>query len=86
MNETEAHWTELVELAQHCAKAVVQEYGWNDFSVTAAVDEYLGTRERDPQSVADDSLLFATSFAATLEQAQTTMNRLWWNKNNSQSR
>jgi hypothetical protein len=72
VNETELHWTELVELSRRCAKAVVQEYGWNDFSVTAAVDEYLGNAREGPAQVVSrtDSLLFATSFAAALEQAQ----------------
>jgi hypothetical protein len=71
-NETEARWMELVDLARRCAKAVVQEYGWNDFSVEAAVDEYLGNTREGPAKVVSrtDSLLFATSFAAALEQAQ----------------
>jgi hypothetical protein len=38
----------MVELAQP-VQSCRARYGWNDFSVTAAVDEYLGTRERDPQ-------------------------------------
>lgn len=72
VDETEANWTQLVNLSQRCAKAVVQEYGWNDFSVTAAVDEYLGNMREGPARVVSrtDSLLFATSFAAALEQAQ----------------
>jgi ElaB/YqjD/DUF883 family membrane-anchored ribosome-binding protein len=72
MNETEARWNELVDLARRCAKNVVQEYGWNDFSVSAAVDEYLGNTREGPAKVVSrtDSLLFATSFAAALEQAQ----------------
>jgi hypothetical protein len=71
-NETAAHWSELVDLSRRCARAVVQEYGWSDFSVTAAVDEYLGNARDGPAHEVSrtDSLLFATSFAAALEQAQ----------------
>lgn len=65
------HWTGLVQLSRRCARAVVQEYGWGDFSVDAAVDEYLGNLEStDRRTYGLDSLLFATSFAAALEQAQ----------------
>jgi hypothetical protein len=65
------HWDGLVALCRRCAKAVVQEYGWSDFSVSAAVDEYLGNSKLSVQRVSRiDSLLFATSFAAALEQAQ----------------
>jgi BTB/POZ domain len=93
------NWSGLVKLCQRCAKAVVQEYGWSDFSVRAAVTEYLGgprnssttrgnshfiqreasTDSEDSESSdcrpinsfkSVDSLLFATSFAAALEQAQ----------------
>ena len=63
------HWNELLSLSRRCAKAVVREYGWNDFSVNAAVDEYLGHSEQK-ENTKVDSLLFATSFAAALEQAQ----------------
>jgi hypothetical protein len=59
---------------------VVQEYGWGDFSVSAAVEEFLGKSLPDRSQKASaaersrmaaiDSLLFATSFAAALEQAQ----------------
>lgn len=73
------HWTSLVRLCKRCAKAVVREYGWSDFSVNAAVNEYLGhqhpkrssldrSAKHTPTRV--DGLLFATSFAAALEQAQ----------------
>jgi len=97
------HWDGLVKLCRRCAKSVVQEYGWNDFCVNAAVDEYLGhisgthtngsstsitttnsrkqgdLKQSQQQSQSNlnkqrvsriDSLLFATSFASALEQAQ----------------
>jgi hypothetical protein len=50
MNETEARWNELVHLARRCAKAVVQEYGWNDFSGRVSGEQARGTRK---SSVAD---------------------------------
>ena len=75
------HWDGLVRLCRRCARAVVKEYGWSDFSINAAVNEFLinlsdstiagsnGTAL--PHSTGRvDSLLFATSFAAALEQAQ----------------
>lgn len=74
------HWASLVRLCRRCAKAVVKEYGWSDFSVNAAVNEYLDSRRQTgsegkttkskiaPSNL--DSLLFSTSFAAALEQAQ----------------
>jgi len=71
--DAQLHWARLVSLSRRCAKAVVQEYGWSDFSVDAAADEYLGNTkesESDHEVSRVDSLLFATSFAAALEQAQ----------------
>lgn len=79
LDETDValHWNGLVRFSQRCAKAVVHEYGWGDFSVQAALEEFLGKSLPDRNSTADtsrmapsDSLLFATSFAAALEQAQ----------------
>lgn len=77
------HWDSLVRLCRRCAKAVVKQYGWSDFSVSTAVNEYLvshsnktkdeleSVEKRSRLSAARvDSLLFATSFAAALEQAQ----------------
>jgi hypothetical protein len=76
------HWSGLLALSRRCAKAVVKEYGWSDFSVHAAVDEYLEDKVATQKSQAAedegasfkrakvDSMLFATSFAAALEQAQ----------------
>ena len=73
-DDADGHWNDLVRLCKRCAEAVVKEYGWSDFSVDAAVDEYLGKHKRSSstnlQQSAVDSLLFATSFAAALEQAQ----------------
>jgi hypothetical protein len=78
--DVSVHWRSLVRFSQRCAKVVVHEYGWGDFSVSAAVEEFLGKSLPDRSnkgSAADqsrmaaiDSLLFATSFAAALEQAQ----------------
>jgi hypothetical protein len=63
-------WNGLVALCQRCARAVVSEYGWKDFNVTSALEEYV----HGPCAIAGgskmDSLLFATSFAAALERAQ----------------
>jgi BTB/POZ domain len=77
------HWDSLVRLCRRCAKAVVKEYGWSDFSVSTAVNEYLVTHSNKAKVLNEsvekkslsseasvDSLLFATSFAAALEQAQ----------------
>jgi len=76
-DDAASHWDDLVRLCRRCAEAVVKEYGWSDFSVKAAVDEYLGKHKKEgsaknksSQQTAIDSLLFATSFAAALEQAQ----------------
>lgn len=66
------HWNDLLKLSQRCAKSVVQRYGWSDFSIPAAVDEYLGNikNKENVSRSSIDCLLFATSFAAALEQAQ----------------
>jgi hypothetical protein len=64
-DEAFKHWSGLMSLCHRCAQTVVREYGWSDFSVRGAVEEYLG---QDVSKI--DSLLFATSFAAALEQAQ----------------
>lgn len=71
-NEARKYWTDLVKLSRRCAKAVVKEYGWTDFSVEAAVNDYLGKTEEkeNSKSFSVDRLLFATSFAAAVEQAQ----------------
>jgi hypothetical protein len=69
-SEASKHWDGLASLCRRCARAVVQEYGWNDFSVSAAVEEYLGNSQSHKRVSKVDSLLFATSFAAALEQAQ----------------
>lgn len=64
-------WSSLVSLSRRCAHSVVQKYGWNDFSVNAAVDEYLGNIRSTKYGCSQlDSLLFSTSFAAALDQAQ----------------
>jgi len=63
-------WKGLIDLCQRCARAVVGEYGWKDFNITSALDEYL----HGPcahEKTKSDSLLFATSFGAALEQAQS---------------
>lgn len=63
-------WRGLVTLCQRCAQAVVSEYGWKEFNVRSALDEYLhGPCAHDGSKM--DSLLFATSFAAALERAQS---------------
>jgi hypothetical protein len=67
--DAKQHWGGLVGLCRRCAKSVVQEYGWSDFSVNDAAQEYLEIPNPQAQ-VSIDSLLFATSFAAALEQAQ----------------
>jgi hypothetical protein len=74
--EVDAYWTEISRLSKRCAKAVVKEYGWSDFSVNAAVNEYIGncgnaiSNPEKRRITSIDGLLFATSFAAALEQAQ----------------
>ena len=63
-------WRGLITLCERCAKAVVAEYGWKDFNVTSALEEYLlGPCAQDKGSKID-SLLFATSFGAALDRAQ----------------
>jgi hypothetical protein len=63
-------WRGLIALCERCAKAVVGEYGWKDFNVTSALEEYLLGPCAQEKSSKIDSLLFATSFAAALEKAQ----------------
>mmetsp|Transcript_12811 Transcript_12811/g.29957 ORF Transcript_12811/g.29957 Transcript_12811/m.29957 type:complete len:428 (+) Transcript_12811:506-1789(+) len=65
-------WRGVIELSQRCARSIVGEYGWKDFNVTSALEEYLNgpCATSDGSSTKLDSLLFATSFAATLESAQ----------------
>jgi hypothetical protein len=63
-------WKGLVALCKRCAHAVVGEYGWKDFNVASALEEYLqGTCTHEGASKMD-SLLFATSLSAALEKAQ----------------
>lgn len=65
------HWHDLVRLSRRCARSVVREYGWSDFSIDGAVDEYLQHCVQNQHITSRvDSLLFATSFAAALDQAQ----------------
>ena len=65
-------WSGLVALCQRCARAVVGEYGWKDFNISSALEEYLyGPCASDGSLKKIDSLLFATSFAAALERAQS---------------
>jgi BTB/POZ domain len=70
--DAKKHWNDILKLSQRCAKSVVQRYGWSDFSISAAVDEYLGNikGKENISRTSIDCLLFATSFAAALEQAQ----------------
>ena len=71
VDEASEHWSDLVSLCHRCARTVVREYGWSEFSVRGAVDEYLGNSQYGKKQVSRiDSLLFATSFSAALEQAQ----------------
>ena len=63
-------WKLLVLLCRRCAGAVVREYGWSDFNVMSALDEYLHGPCSQQQETRMDSLLFATSFAAALSEAQ----------------
>lgn len=63
-------WRGLVALCQRCAKAVVAEYGWKDFNVISALEEYLHGSCANEKGSKMDSLLFATSFSAALERAQ----------------
>lgn len=63
-------WRGLVALCRRCANAVVGEYGWKDFNVNSALEEYLHGPCCHEKGSKMDSLLFATSFAAALEKAQ----------------
>jgi len=65
-------WRGVVALSQRCARAIVAEYGWKDFNVKSAFEEYIygHCAASSEPSTKLDSLLFATSFAATLESAQ----------------
>ena len=63
-------WRGLVALCQRCAQAVVGEYGWKDFNIASALEEYLYGPCANDGSSKLESLLFATSFAAALERAQ----------------
>lgn len=67
--QTIPHWKPLLQLCTRCAQTVVKNYGWSDFCIQSALNEYLDETTRDRQSRID-SLLFATSFAAALLQAQ----------------
>jgi len=63
-------WRGLIALCDRCAKVVVEEYGWKEFNVASALEEYLyGPCSHESDSKMD-SLLFATSFAAALAKAQ----------------
>jgi hypothetical protein len=66
------NWRDLAGFARRCARAVVRDYGWNDFSIDGAVNEYLQhCLETHGSASSQDSILFATSFAAALDQAQS---------------
>ena len=68
-------WKGLAALCRRCAVAVVSEYGWKDFNVTSALDEYVfGPCANGENKM--DSLLFATSFGAALERAQIDVQKL----------
>eukprot|EP00977_Amphora_coffeiformis_P025050 scaffold18052_cov175-Amphora_coffeaeformis.AAC.14 len=71
VEDATTYWHDLVRLSRRCARSVVREYGWSDFSIDGAVDEYLQhCVSNQHMSSRVDSLLFATSFAAALDQAQ----------------
>jgi hypothetical protein len=62
-------WKDLVALCKRCANAVVGEYGWKDFNVSSALDDFVhGPCPSNNGKI--DALLFATSFGAALERAQ----------------
>jgi peptidoglycan hydrolase CwlO-like protein len=63
-------WKGLVTMCKRCSEAVVSEYGWKDFNVASALDEYVYGPCGSAESGKMDSLLFATSFAAALQKAQ----------------
>ena len=68
--DTMVHWIRLADLCKRCADAVVGEFGWREFSVQSALEEYLDAASQNRRSQTD-SLLFATSFASALQQAQS---------------
>lgn len=68
--DTMIHWIRLADLCKRCADAVVGEFGWREFSVQSALEEYLDAASQNRRSQTD-SLLFATSFASALQQAQS---------------
>jgi len=68
--DTIIHWIRLADLCKRCADAVVVEFGWREFSVQSALNEYLDAACANRRSQTD-SLLFATSFASALQQAQS---------------
>lgn len=68
--DTRIHWEKLANLCKRCADSVVGEFGWREFSVQSALEEYLDAACHNRRSQTD-SLLFATSFASALQQAQT---------------
>lgn len=69
-------WKCLVALCKRCAKAVVSEYGWKDFNVASALDEFVYGPCANGKDSKMDSLLFATSFAAALEKAQVDVREM----------
>lgn len=79
-DDAKSNWDDLVVLGRRCAQAVVREYGWNDFCVEAAIKEYLLNMRNTPNNpglkTQIDSLLFATSFASALDQAQADFEEL----------
>merc|ERR1711865_755810 len=76
-------WTRFVTLCARCAQAVVRQYGWQEFNIAAAVEEYV----YGPSLCGDaraggatgrarlESLFFATSFSAALDRAQQEVNQ-----------
>jgi hypothetical protein len=71
-------WIGLTILCERCAKAVVREYGWQDFNVASALHEFLDGSCSHEKGSKIDSLLFATSLASALDKAQrdsTPMNK-----------
>jgi hypothetical protein len=70
-------WKGLVDLCKRCARSVVLEYGWKDFNVASALEEYVnGPCNSGSGESKMDSLLFATSFGAALERAQLDIKNL----------
>ena len=76
-------WPRFVTLCARCAQAVVRQYGWKEFNIAAAVEEYV----YGPSLCGDaraggatgrarlESLFFATSFSAALDRAQQEANQ-----------